>query len=185
MSNTQKPSFSLLTQKEVDTLVAFLNNNRENMNSDVMNQHSIDKLINLITSDSDNIILDLFDPLAHINHGLKETLDFYIDKNDLCELCISVDDATGFIVLTAYNTVNGKALNITPKLINENDTEDWGRFVSPLFFNRIAYTFNLKYTTETHNKVCNIFAEHMYGTEKHKISQFYLPANAALLECIL
>jgi len=64
MSDIQKPSFSLLNQKEVDALVDFLNDKRNSINSDVMNQKSIDKLITLITGDSDHIILDLFDPFA-------------------------------------------------------------------------------------------------------------------------
>ncbi len=185
MSNIQKPSFSLLTQKEVDTLVDFLNNNREAVDSDVMNQNSIDKLITLITNDSDRIILDLFDPFASVDQGLLKASDFYIDKTDVCELCVSIDDATGFIALTAYNTVTQKTLNITPKLINENDTEEWGRSISPALFNRIAKVFNLKYTMETHNTVCNIFAEHMYGSETHKIAEIYLPANTSLIECML
>lgn len=185
MSNIQKPSFSLLTQKEVDTLVDFLNNNREAVDSDVMNQNSIDKLINLITNDSDNIILDLFDPFASVDQNLLKASDFYIDENDVCELCIFVNDNTGFITLTAHNTVTGKNMDITPKLINKNDTEDWGQSISPIFFNRIAKVFNLKYTMETHNKVCNIFAKHMYGSEKHKIAEIYLPVNTALIERML
>ena len=60
MSDIQKPSFSLLNQKEVDALVDFLNDKRNSINSDVMNQNSIDKLITLITGDSNHIILDLF-----------------------------------------------------------------------------------------------------------------------------
>ncbi len=185
MSNIQKPSFSLLTQKEVDTLVDFLNNNRKAVDSDVMNQNSIDKLITLITKDSDHIILDLFDPFASVDQGLLKASDFYIDKNDICELCISVNDDTGFIALTAHNTVTGKTFNITPKLVNENDTEEWGYSISPVFFNRIAKVFNLKYTMETHNKVCDIFAKHTYGSEKHKIAELYLPVNTALIECML
>lgn len=185
MSNIQKPSFSLLTQKEVDALVAFLNDNREYMNSDVMNQNSIDKLISLITNDSEHIILDVFDPFVHMHQNILETSDFYMDKNDVCELCFSVDDTTGFIVLTAYNTVNGKTVEITPKLINKNDTTDWGYSISPVFFNYIAKIFKLKYTKKTHNTVCNTFAKYMYGSEKHKIAEIYLPSNTALIECML
>ncbi|MDE7051286.1 MAG: hypothetical protein K2O92_00025, partial [Lachnospiraceae bacterium] len=66
-----------------------------------------------------------------------------------------------------------------------NDTEEWGYSISPVFFNRIAKIFNLKYTTETHDKICNIFAKHTYGSESHKIAEIYLPTNSALLECML
>ncbi len=86
MSDIQKPSFSLLNQKEVDALVDFLNDKRNSINSDVMNQKSIDKLITLITGDSDHIILDLFDPFASVDPGLLAALDFRMDDNDVCEL---------------------------------------------------------------------------------------------------
>jgi len=185
MSDIQKPSFSLLTQKEVDTLVEFLNDKRNSINSDVMNQQSIDKLITLIRNDSKHIVLDLFDPFASVDPSLLAALDFRIDENDACELCFSVDDTTGFVALSARNTVTGKLLDITPKLINENDTEEWGYSISPVFFNRIAKIFNLKYTTETHDNVCNVFAQHTYGSEDHKIAEIYLPTNSALLECML
>ena len=185
MSDIQKPSFSLLNQKEVDALVDFLNDKRNSINSDVMNQNSIDKLITLITGDSNHIILDLFDPFASGDPSLLAALDFRIDEKDVCELCCSVDDSSGFISLSARNTITGKILSITPKLINENDTDEWGYSISPVFFNRIAKIFNLKYTTETHDTICNIFAKHTYGSENHKIAEIYLPANQALLESML
>lgn len=185
MSDLQKPSFSLLNQKEVDALVDFLNDKKNSINSDVMSQKSIDKLITLITGDSDHIILDLFDPFASVDSSLLAALDFRLDDNDVCELCCSVDDATGFITLTAHNTVTGKNLVITPKLINKHDTDEWGYSISPTFFNRIAKIFNMKYTKDTHDQVCNIFARHTYGSENHKIAEIYLPSNSALLECML
>lgn len=185
MSDIQKPSFSLLNQKEVDALVDFLNDKRNSINSDVMNQKSIDKLITLITGDSDHIILDLFDPFASVDPGLLAALDFRMDDNDVCELTCTLDDVTGYVTLTARNMVTEKTLKITPKLINENDTEEWGYSISPVFFNRIAKIFNLKYTTETHDTICNIFAKHTYDSESHKIAEIYLPTNSALLECML
>ncbi len=99
-------------------------------------------------------------------------------------LC-TLDDVTGYVTLTARNMVTEKTLKITPKLINENDTKEWGYSISPVFFNRIAKIFNLKYTTETHDTICNIFAKHTYGSESHKIAEIYLPTNSALLECML
>ncbi len=142
MSDIQKPSFSLLNQKEVDALVDFLNDKRNSINSDVMNQNSIDKLITLITGDSNHIILDLFDPFASVDPSLLAALDFRIDEKDVCELCCSVDDSSGFISLSARNTITGKILSITPKLINENDTDEWGYSISPVFL-----TASLRFST--------------------------------------
>ena len=64
MNETQKPNFSLLNQQEIDALVGFLNDNRSTIDSDVMNQDSVDKLIRLITGDSEHIITSFFDPFS-------------------------------------------------------------------------------------------------------------------------
>ncbi len=185
MSEVQISSYSLLNQREVDTLVGFLNDKKKSLDSDVMSQQSIDKLITLITNDSRNIILDLFDPFANVDPALLSTLNFREKATDLCELRYSIDPETDFIILTTHNTVTGEDLVLTPKLVNESDTDDWGYSISPTFFNRLARVFSLKYTIETHDAICNIFAEHTYGSKDHKIPEIYLPVNDYLLECLL
>ena len=45
MSNTQNSSFSLLNQKEIDSLIGFLSEQKNSLDSDVLSQKSIDKLI--------------------------------------------------------------------------------------------------------------------------------------------
>ena len=62
MNTIQSQSYSLLSQEEIDVLVDFLNAKKGSVNSDVMSQKSIDKLIYLITSDKQQIIKDLCNP---------------------------------------------------------------------------------------------------------------------------
>ena len=145
MSDTQNSSFSLLNQKEIDSLIGFLSEQKNSLNSDVLSQTSIDKLIKLISSDSDRIITDVFDPFAHVDNSVLATLGFREDVSQLCELKFAVDESNDYIILTAYNTVTKKELIITPNLINANDTKDWGCSISPVFFNRIAKVFSFKY----------------------------------------
>lgn len=185
MSNTQNSSFSLLNQKEIDSLIGFLSEQKNSLDSDVLSQKSIDKLIKLISSDSDKIITDVFDPFAHVDNSVLATLGFREDVSQLCELKFSVNETTDYIILTAYNTVTNKELVITPNLINANDTTDWGCSISPVFFNRIAKVFSFKYTQQTHDAVCNCFAKHTYGDANHKIPEIYLPVNEKLLECLI
>lgn len=185
MSDTQNSSFSLLNQKEIDSLIGFLSEQKDSLNSDVLSQKSIDKLIKLISSDSDRIITDVFDPFAHVDNSVLATLGFRDDVSQLCELRFSVDESNDYIILTAYNTVTDKELIITPNLINANDTKDWGCSISPVFFNRIAKVFSFKYTQQTHDAVCNCFAKHTYGDAGHKIPEIYLPVNEKLLECLI
>ena len=70
MSNTQNSSFSLLNQKEIDSLIGFLSEQKNSLDSDVLSQKSIDKLIKLISSDSDRIITDVFDPFAYVDNSV-------------------------------------------------------------------------------------------------------------------
>ena len=133
MSNTQNSSFSLLNQKEIDSLIGFLSEQKNSLDSDVLSQKSIDKLIKLISSDSDRIITDAF---AHVDNSVLATLGFREDVSQLCELKFSVNETTDYIILTAYNTVTNKELVITPNLINANDTTDWGCSISPVFLSR-------------------------------------------------
>ena len=66
MNTIQSQSYSLLSQEEIDVLVDFLNAKKGSVNSDVMSQKSIDKLIYLITSDKQQIIKDLCNPLNDV-----------------------------------------------------------------------------------------------------------------------
>ena len=185
MKDTLNPSYSLLNQKEIDALVEFLLEKKNSVNSDVMSHESIDKLISLIRYNSKSIILDLLDPFASIDTSILVNLHFRDNTEDLCELRCSVDESTNYIILKAYNTVTGKELVITPKFINEHDSEDWGYSISPAFFNRLARILSFKYTTETHDKICSIFVNHTYGSSDHEIPEIYLPTNDNLLECLI
>ena len=45
MENAQNQDFSLLSQSEIDTLIEFISDKRETVDSSVLNQASIDKLL--------------------------------------------------------------------------------------------------------------------------------------------
>ena len=48
MANVQNQDFSLLSQSEIDTLINFINDKREGVDSSVLNQESIDKLLEML-----------------------------------------------------------------------------------------------------------------------------------------
>jgi hypothetical protein len=185
MNTIQSQSYSLLSQEEIDVLVDFLNARKGSVNSDVMSQKSIDKLIYLITSDKQQIIKDLCNPLNDVNSSLLETMHFRENFEEICTLSCTTDPQTGFLKLTATNTKNGKTLAITPKLFDENDSEEWGVCISPLMFNHLARVLSLVYTTETHERICSIFAKGNYNDENYPIPAFYMPTNVNLLEMLI
>lgn len=184
MNDVKNLSYSLLNQKEIDVLVDFLTDQKTSLNSEVMNQKSIDKLIALITGDESRIVTDVFNPFSSVDLQFLEDIGFR-NSTEVCELRCDVDSDTGYLLLNAVNITTGKVLPVTPKLISSDDIEEWGYCISPTFFNRIAKVFNFKYTRDTHDKICNIYAKHTYGDENHKLSNLSLPENQNLLECLL
>ena len=149
-------------------------------------QKSIDKLIYLITSDKQQIIKDLCNPLNDVNSSLLETVHFRENIEEICTLSCTTDPQTGFLkLMRLFNTKNGKTLAITPKLFDENDSEEWGVCISPLMFNHLARVLSLVYTTETHEQICSIFAKGNYNDENYPIPAFYMPTNVNLLEMLI
>lgn len=185
MNTIQSQSYSLLSQEEIDVLVDFLNAKKGSVNSDVMSQKSIDKLIYLITSDKQQIINGLCNPLNDVNSSLLETMHFPREFRRNLYFKLHDGSSDRFLKLTATNTKNGKTLAITPKLFDENDSEEWGVCISPLMFNHLARVLSLVYTTETHERICSIFAKGNYNDENYPIPAFYMPTNVNLLEMLI
>ncbi len=178
-------SFSLLNQEEIDTLIDFLTTKKNTINSDTLSQTSIDKLIMLFQSDKDRLALNYAMAFRDLDSSLLKKLDFRNSISEVCELRCSIDENTKQLILTAYNQETGKKLVLTPKLINSEDGEEWGFSMPPTFFNHIAYALSLKYTQETYDFICNVYAEHNFGSASHKIPEMYLLSNDVLLDCLL
>ena len=185
MSKTNQTNFSLLDQQEIDALVKFLTEKKSDFLSDVMSQNHIDKLISLIQTDKERIILDLSEPLGSLDERLLKKLHLRNNLDEICELTCKLDEESGFIKLYVTNLATNATSELTPKTLDSNDTEEWGRAISPFLFNNIAITLSLKYTRETYDQICGIYAQRNFGDTEHKIPEFYLPDNASLLECLL
>lgn len=183
MNPNQNQSYSLLNQEEIDVLVNFLTDKKNSVHSDVMSQQSIDKLIYLITNDRQQL-MNILDPLVCVDPELLEHNGFRQNEDELCELRCTVAD-NGYLKLTAHNTVSDSYLEITPALFSANDTEDWGKCISPMTFNRLAKALHLRYTTETHKTICSVYAKTIFGDENHPVSSIHLPTKSGLLEVLM
>lgn len=178
-------SFSLLSQQEIDTLVKFLTEKKKGVDSDVMSQNSIDKLLRLIQTDKNRLVLNSSITVDSLTTTFLEEIDFRDSTDEVCELRCSVNPETNFIELSIFNTATEKTLVLIPKMFDEEDAENWGYSIPPFFFNLLAQSLTLKYTQETLDFVCGVFAKVNYGAEDRKISEMYLPSSTALLECLL
>lgn len=185
MSQNRNTSFSLLNQQEIDTLVKFLTDQKNTVDSDVMSQNSIDKLIRLIQTDSDRLILNPFLSLTSAGVSAADKIKFRESSSELCELRCAINDETGFIELSIYNTEKDATFILTPSAFDDNDTSTWGFSISPAHFSQIAYSLAVKFTQTTYDFICATYAKANYGSEDHKISDFYLPNNKTLLESLL
>lgn len=164
MREYQKVNFSLLTQKEIDVLVGFLTHN-DFLESDVLNQSSIDKLVALILGDSataGNIMLNS---------------EFRKDKSELCVLGFEID-SSGFIKLFATNKDTGMVSEITPETFDEEEkSTGWGCVMSPADFNHLACYMDLKYSEATYTRLCELFAEKNFGSKEAHLPTLYLPTG--------
>lgn len=186
MSDT---NFSLLNQQEIDILVDFLSRSKDEFNSDVLNQDSIDKLIRIIQHDDlSSVRLDELDSVD-IKLDILTDLGIRDDSSQLCELSFHLDSETQFVILTATNTENGKSYTITPSCLNRlealSGVSSWGYSIPPISFNKIARIFQCKYSRQTYEDICALFALKNYGSREQQLPSLYYPTTQQLLASLL
>lgn len=164
MREYQKVNFSLLTQKEIDVLVGFLTHN-DFLESDVLSQASIDKLVTMILGDS------------KAAGDMLLNADFRKDASQVCVLGFE-NDSSGFIKLFATNKDTGMVAEITPATFNDGELgAGWGHVMSPADFNHLACYLDLKYSEETYTRLCELFAEKNFGSKDAHLPTLYLPTK--------
>lgn len=184
MNETQNLNLSLLSQNEIDTLVGFLSSKSKSVDSSVLNQSSIDKLIQIIQYDNRRRKQDAFMSYADLGGSLKEAVTVRTE-DEPCEMLLARDGDAGRIHITVKNTVNGQSMEITPAIINDEDGDSWGRSIPPVLFCRLALALDVKYSAATYESVCKCFAENIFGDEDHTIPFLYLPENQLMLENLI
>jgi hypothetical protein len=183
MSDKQNLNFSLLTQSEIDTLVGFLLEKKNGVDSSVLSQASIDKLIELLRYDEKHrkaVVLEESSPLDGV---LSEIVTIRGDKDSVCEIRCAID--VDNVSLSIINGKDGSSMELTPEMVNEGDGDEWGRCIPPLTLHRLARALQVKYTAQTHEEVCQRFAQCLYGDETKLLPSLYLPEDEELLEILL
>ena len=74
MANVQNQNFSLLSQPEIDTLIDFINEKREGVDSSVLNQESIDKLLEMLRFNDGRAKKDEILHMGEVEGTLTETI---------------------------------------------------------------------------------------------------------------
>ncbi|MDE7327421.1 MAG: hypothetical protein K2N63_14310 [Lachnospiraceae bacterium] len=181
-------NMALLSQTEIDTLLDFLQKSK--VGEEVMDQGSIDRLINLLQTDQKREIkFDTDVPQVHSDDGqpllLLEGLSSAKEQS-LCVLECQVDAQTQFLHIFCRDESKDKEYEITPACISEmrfsqNDKSSWGYAIPPVTFDHIASLMMIKYTKSVFDKVCHIFAQRMFGGEWTEIPELYMPTTYDLI----
>lgn len=186
-----EPSFSLLTQEEIDTLISFLYEKQKDVTSDVLGQNSIDKLIHLMrNNDINRVRLDTLDALEiHPTYDILKEVNIREDTSEVCELSYTVDESTGFLCLFARNITTKKEFPITPTTLDRmellNGHTSWGYSIVPFLFDKIARIFTLKYSRSTYEDICTIYSLKNFGSTDFRLPSIYYPSTKQLLDNLL
>ncbi len=171
-------NMALLSQSEIDTLIAFLSGEKDNtaMSSEVLSQDSIDKLINLIrnTGDADEG-LKLVLPVSvaegeEINSFFRTSDDTYTDG---CSYALCYEKRDGEVYISGRNSVSGKLVPIRPCDVT-GDGEKWGRCVLPVLLKTVAQNFRLEIGQEALNAAAADYAEVVFGDANAVLPALYL-----------
>ncbi len=187
MNNAKNLNLSLLSQSEIDTLVSFLLDKKNSVDSSVLSQSSIDKLIDLIRYDSTRRKKEgTSTTMSFVKEDLLDALNIREDSEQLCELRCDYDSNGDYIVLIVYNTVTEQETEVTPSIIFGGDNDEtWGRCISPSLFAQMAKTLGARYTQKTYDFVSAQFCDCMYGDVAHTIPMIYLPDSGTQAECLM
>lgn len=182
----KKKSFTLLTQQEIDTLVNFLVDKKDDFTNEVMSQDSIDKLISIIRGNVRNKFrLDISQAELLYGEKLLVSLEFCTEGQE-CELMAEKNSENQYLELTAVNKETGRALKVTPENFVKHNLEPssatWGKAIFPAAFNEVAEVFGLRYTKDTYNFICDIFSEVNYGEKGIEVPEVFLPDADQLVD---
>ncbi len=178
---------TLLSQSEIDALVSFLQQGGANSEAtsigDVLDQSSIDKLVDIIRFNNNHGILLNADTTAAAlcagNVDIPTADGTNLDKS-ACELQYKIADS-GMAEIYCVNKNDGASYRIAPDSLKQRkyvaEGSEWGFAVSPRHFNKVANLFRINYSQDTYTAVLKRFNEIMYGSADAEASRIYFPVE--------
>ena len=178
---------TLLSQSEIDALVSFLQQGNDTPEpvaiGDVLDQSSIDKLVDIIRfNNSHGVMLNNDTTAAILSAGNVEITapDGSTVDRTACELHFRIG-GSGMAEIFCKSTKDGAEYPISPDSLRQRkyvaEGSKWGFAVSPRHFNKIANLFRINYSQDTFNEVVARFAEITYGSRDAEVSKIYFPVE--------
>lgn len=182
-------NFTLLTQSEIDTLVGFLQEQKDGVADEVLSQESIDKVISMIQQRQTRHFAQNNKFWVTDAEQYLITVGFRRSREDLCELRFRMME-NDYIELYAYNHETGDEFVLTPEDFSDpttkNDTSiGWGICIMPAFFDQVAELFSLRYTKDTYIQICELFAERNFGKTNIEIPAAFLCDGTLAIDRLL
>lgn len=174
-------NFSLLSQEEIDILIDFLTNNCDLVESEVLSQESIDKLILMMKNCNKEQYLKSQQEARNVRAA-----GTVLTGTDVW--CLEFEEnADGFIEL--YATNGEKKEKITPQGYScacfTSDNSQWGYTISPILFSEVAKCYGLKFSKETYQKVSRHFALKNFGDASYDVNGFFLASGKDIISNLL
>ena len=185
-------NMALLSQSEIDILVNFLTDRKNQVSSEVMEQRDIDRLISLLKSGNGSPV--------RLDTGIPETSDTNavpillvedtIEAQQKCELKAELSK-DNYMVIQCVNSESGKRFLITPSCMTgmnykDGDRSQWGRAIPPIMFDKIATLLKVKYSKATFDFICNQYKKIIYGeNSQEEIPGLFMPSASLLVSHLL
>ena len=177
---------TLLSQSEIDALVSFLQQGSDTPEpvaiGDVLDQSSIDKLVDIIRfNNSHGVMLNNDTTAAILSAGNVDIIapDGSTVDRSACELEFRLADSG--MAQIYCKAKDGAEYPISPDSLRQRkyvaEGSEWGFAISPRHFNKIANLFRVNYSQDTFNEVVARFAEITYGSRDAEVSKIYFPVE--------
>lgn len=182
-------NMTLLSQKEIDTLVDFLMEKKQDVHNEVLNQNSIDRLIHLIrTTRVNNVRVSTVVGSNIEKNRVRTALKIRENESQICELTVNVLE-NNFVDIMILNQSTNNTYKITPtgasEVIISDDDSQWGKCVSPCTFVDIAEAYDAKFSEDTYQRICSIYAEVKFGDPIYEIPAIFLPEEGEVAQRLL
>ena len=187
---------ALLSQNEIDALVKFLLEKQNMKSGVVLDQGSIDRLVNVLQDKTFIQKMGVAEEPMQIMATKKVTQllllegeqDFAVQQTNY-ELLFECN-VDGMVQVVCQSRLSAKRHIITPNCLEqsryaEEEESTWGKTISPLIFDTISGMLQIRYSKETFLRVCDRFAEVVYGNKNAEIPSFYMPNGASLMQHML
>lgn len=173
-------SKTLLTQNEIDTLVAFLQQNSDIPIGNVLDQASIDKLIDLVQYNNKNGIYFTKDITESVT--ITDERAFISDETgnaiNTAECVLECEVAeNGYFRIFCTSKASGKRYRLTPACLDNkryiDDDSEWGYAVPSKLLAQLSQLFSIPCTKDTLSFAGKIFAKVMFGDENAQVPDYF------------